>query len=86
VVIDASDNSLPENAKATMRKTVVVVGPMSRSVLESVPELAELLEYLMTPITHKSSHPAASSQTSVMSLTRAWKTQFPFTLHSALSD
>jgi hypothetical protein len=46
VVIDASDNSLPENAKKTMREEVIEVGPMSRSVLESVPGLTELLSAL----------------------------------------
>ncbi len=46
VVIDASDNSLPENAKKTMREEAIEVGPMSRAVLESVPELAELLSAL----------------------------------------
>ena len=46
VVIDASDNSLPENAKKTMREEVVEVGPMSRAVLESVPDIAELLSAL----------------------------------------
>ena len=46
VVIDASDNSLPENAKKTMREKVIEVGPMSRSVLESVPDIAELLSAL----------------------------------------
>lgn len=48
VIIDASDNSLPapEDAKATMREMVVQVGPMTRSVLESVPDLAELLSAL----------------------------------------
>lgn len=46
VVIDASDNSLPENAKKTMREDVIEVGPMSRSVLEFVPNLAELLSAL----------------------------------------
>ena len=46
VVIDASDNSLPENAEKTMREKVIEVGPMSRAVLESVPDLAELLSAL----------------------------------------
>jgi hypothetical protein len=46
VVIDASDNSLPEDGKKTMREKVIEVGPMSRSVLESVPDLAELLSAL----------------------------------------
>ena len=46
VVIDASDNSLPENAKKTKREETIEVGPMSRSVLESVPDLAELLSAL----------------------------------------
>jgi hypothetical protein len=46
VVIDASDNSLPEFAKPTKREDVIEVGPMSRDVLESVPDLAELLSAL----------------------------------------
>ena len=42
VIIDASDNSLPENAKATKREKLVEVTPMSRSVLEEMPKLEEL--------------------------------------------
>ena len=48
VVIDASDNSLPEFAKPMKREDVIEVGPMSRDVLESVPDLAELLSALQT--------------------------------------
>ena len=46
VIIDASENLMSENGKVTMREKVVEVGPMSRSVLESVPDLAELLKAL----------------------------------------
>lgn len=42
VVIDASDNSLPELAKGTMREKLIEVPPMPRSVIEKMPELDDL--------------------------------------------
>jgi hypothetical protein len=42
VVIDASDNSLPESAKLTKREMQIEVPPMPRAVLETVPELTKL--------------------------------------------
>jgi hypothetical protein len=46
VVIDASDNSLPAAARATLREKVLDVGPMPREMLEALPELAPLLAAL----------------------------------------
>lgn len=45
-VIDASNNSLPEPSKATMRERVLVVDDMSRTVLNSMPTLQKLLSVL----------------------------------------
>ena len=42
VVIDASDNSLPEFAKATKREEVIEVPLMPRSVVEEMPKLQDL--------------------------------------------
>jgi len=42
VVIDASDNSLPEFAKGTMREKLIEVPPMPRSVVEEMPKLQDL--------------------------------------------
>ena len=42
VVIDASDNSLPEFAKGTKRDKVIEVPPMPRSVVEEMPKLQDL--------------------------------------------
>jgi hypothetical protein len=42
VVIDASDNSLPEFAKATKREEVIEVPLMPRSVVEEIPKLQDL--------------------------------------------
>ena len=46
VIIDASNNSLPGSALATLREKVLDVEPMTRPVLEALPELEELLEAL----------------------------------------
>ena len=46
VVIDASDNSLPESAKKTKRERPIEVPPMSRELLEQLPELETLHEAL----------------------------------------
>jgi hypothetical protein len=46
VVIDASDNSLPDAARATLREKVLDVEPMPRATLEALPELAPLLAAL----------------------------------------
>ena len=48
VIVDASHNSLPDAAIATKREEVLEVEPMSRDVLESLPELKGLLEALRT--------------------------------------
>lgn len=42
VIIDASSNSLPETAVATMRELLVEVEPMPRDVIEQMPHLALL--------------------------------------------
>lgn len=42
VIIDASDNSLPEHAKKTMREELIQVPPMSRDLIEELPQLLEL--------------------------------------------
>ena len=46
VIIDASNNSLPGAALMTLREKVLNVEPMSRSILEALPELKALLEAL----------------------------------------
>lgn len=46
VIIDASDNSLPGAARATLREVLLDVEPMPRAVLEALPELAPLLAAL----------------------------------------
>jgi hypothetical protein len=46
VVIDASNNSLPSAAPATLREMVLDVEPMPRATLEALPELAPLLAAL----------------------------------------
>jgi hypothetical protein len=46
VIIDASDNSLPPAARATLREKVLDLGPMPRAMLESLPELAQLVAAL----------------------------------------
>jgi hypothetical protein len=46
VVVDASNNSLPGAAVATLREMVLEVEPMPRAVLESLPELEPLLDAL----------------------------------------
>jgi hypothetical protein len=46
VVIDASNNSLPDAARATLREQVLDVEPMPRATLEALPELAPLLASL----------------------------------------
>ena len=46
VVVDASNNSLPSAALATLRKMVLDVEPMPRATLEALPELAPLLAAL----------------------------------------
>ena len=46
VVIDASNNSLPVAARATLREQVLDVEPMPRETLEALPELAPLLAAL----------------------------------------
>ena len=46
VLIDASNNSLPDAASATKREDILVVEPMQRELLEELPELQLLLEAL----------------------------------------
>ena len=46
VIIDASNNSLPGAALTTLREKVLDVEPMTRPVLEALPELDELLAAL----------------------------------------
>ena len=46
VLIDASNNSIPEAATATKREHILELEPMPRSLLEELPELQPLLEAL----------------------------------------
>ena len=46
VVIDASNNSLPDAALTTLREMVLEVEPMPRATLEALPELSPLLAAL----------------------------------------
>ena len=46
VIIDASNNSLPEAATATKREKVLALEPMQRTQLESIPELQPLHDML----------------------------------------
>ena len=46
LIIDASDNSLPESATATKRQMLILLDTLPRSMLETLPELNLLLEFL----------------------------------------
>ena len=48
VIIDASSNSLPESANATLRQVSIEVAPMERPILEQLPDLLSLHEALKT--------------------------------------
>lgn len=47
VLIDASNNSLPDAATATKREDILDVEPMPRELLEEIPELQQLHEALV---------------------------------------
>ena len=46
LIIDAEDNSLPESATATKRQMLILLDTLPRSMLETLPELNLLLEFL----------------------------------------
>ena len=46
VVVDSSPNSLPPTLIATKRETVIVIEPMSKEQIESIPEFKDLIGFL----------------------------------------
>ena len=46
VVVDGSPNSLPPTLIATKRETVIAVEPMSKELIESIPEFKYLIDFL----------------------------------------
>ena len=46
VVVDGSPNSLPPELLATNRETVIAVEPMSKELIDSIPELEDLIDFL----------------------------------------
>ena len=46
VVVDGSPNSLPPTLIATKRETVIVIEPMSKEQIESIPEFKVLIDFL----------------------------------------
>lgn len=46
VVVDGSPNSLPPELLTTKRETVIAVEPMSKELIDSVPEFRDLIDFL----------------------------------------
>jgi hypothetical protein len=46
VIVDGSPNSIPPELLATKRETVIVVEPMSKELIESIPEFKDLIDFL----------------------------------------
>ena len=46
VVVDGSSNSTPPELLATKREIVVVVEPMSKELIDSIPEFKDLIDFL----------------------------------------
>ena len=46
VVVDGSPNSIPPELLSTKRETVIAVEPMSKELIESIPELKDLIDFL----------------------------------------
>ena len=46
VVVDSSPNSLPPTLIATKREMVIAVEPMSKELIESIPEFKDLIDFL----------------------------------------
>ena len=46
VAVDGSSNSTPPELLATKREIVVVVEPMSKELIDSIPEFKDLIDFL----------------------------------------
>ena len=46
VVVDGSPNSIPPELLSTKRETVIAVEPMSKELIESIPEFKDLIDFL----------------------------------------